>query len=692
MLKPALLITASALAVATSLHAQSPTRTFSLDDVDKLKVVSGPERSPDGKWVAYTVSSVDTAKDKRDSDVWMVSWDGSEQVRLTSSKDNESQPRWSPDGKYLAFLTSRSVGGSDDDDEKKDKKKGAQVWLLNRAGGEAEKLTDIEGDIDDYAWSPDSKRLVLIVDDPDPSADPETIEGWKRKTKPPIVIDRYAFKDDQSGYLGKLRSHVYVFDLATKKAEQITSGDFDDRDATWSPDGTRIAFVSERERDADRTNNADIYVVAAKTGAAPTKLTSFNGPDEGKPAWSPDGKSIAYLQGDEARFYAYNLQKLTVIPSTGGTPHVLTESLDRAVTAPIWAPDGKSIYVLVEDDRAQYVAKVPAAGGAVEPLTTGRRVVNALSLGSDGNLAVAASTARDPFEVYALEQGKLRKLTSQNAWAADVAFAKVEDVTFTAKDGTIVNGLLSRPASAPAGQNLPLLLWIHGGPNGQDDHSFDEEREYFVANGYAVLQVNYRGSSGRGSKYQKAIYADWGHLEVIDLLAGVDWAVQSGVADPDRLAIGGWSYGGILTDYTIATDQRFKAANSGAGSGLQLSTYGSDQYIMQYEAELGPPWKTQDLWIKVSYPFFHADRIKTPTLFMASEKDFNVPVIGAEQMYQALRSNGVDAQLVIYPDQHHGIRVPSYIRDRLQRRLAWFDKYLKPSATQSAPPPTGTKQ
>ena len=172
----------------------------------------------------------------------------------------------------------------------------------------------------------------------------------------------------------------------------------------------------------------------------------------------------------------------------------------------------------------------------------------------------------------------------------------------------------------------------------------------------------------------------------------VDQVVKIGVADPNKLGVGGWSYGGILTDYTIATDPRFKAANSGAGSALQLSMYGSDQYIMQYETELGPPWKSQDLWIKVSYPFFHADRIKTPTLFMASEKDFNVPVVGAEQMYQALRSNGVDTQLVIYPDQHHGVRVPSYVRDRFERRLAWFNKYLKGGAAPTATAATGTKQ
>ena len=365
MLKPALLAAASALAVATTLHAQTPTRAFTLDDVAKLKYVSDPERSPDGKWVAYTVSGVDVEKDKRDSDVWMVSWDGSEQVRLTSSKESESQPRWSPDGKYLAFLTSRAIGGSDEDDEKKDKKKGAQVWLLNRAGGEAEKLTDLEGNIDDYAWSPDSRRLVLIVDDPNPADDPEKMEGWKRKTKPPIVVDRYAFKNDESGYLGKLRSHLYVFDIATKKAEQITSGDFDDRDAAWSPDGTRIAFVSERDKDPDRTNNPDIYVIEAKAGATPTKLTTFAGPDEGKPAWSPDGKSIAYLQGDEPRFYAYDLAKLAVIPSTrrhAARSHRVARS--GASAAPVWSKDGKSILVSSRTTARSTSARVPAGGGA----------------------------------------------------------------------------------------------------------------------------------------------------------------------------------------------------------------------------------------------------------------------------------------------------------------------------------------
>jgi dipeptidyl aminopeptidase/acylaminoacyl peptidase len=233
------------------------------------------------------------------------------------------------------------------------------------------------------------------------------------------------------------------------------------------------------------------------------------------------------------------------------------------------------------------------------------------------------------------------------------------------------------PPGVQPGRKYPTLLRIHGGPNGQDAHTFSFERELFAANGYVVVAVNYRGSNGRGSSYQKAIFADWGNKEVMDLLGAMDYVQTLDYVDATRLGIGGWSYGGILTDYTIATDGRFKAATSGAGSALQLTMYGTDQYINQYENELGPPWKSQDLWIKISYPFFHADRIRTPTLFMGGEKDFNVPVTGSEQMYQALRSLGVDTQLVIYPGQFHGLTTPSYRTDRLQRYLAWYDKYLK---------------
>ena len=671
-LTPPCLLVLAALAAATVASAQQAKRAVTLDDLTRVRTVGDPQRSPDGRWVAYTVGTINAEQDKRDTDIWMVSWDGKDQVRLTFSPDSESAPRWSPDGRHLAFLASRGT--------EEEKKKGAQVWLLDRKGGEAQQLTDIKGGVADYAWSPDSTRLALVVSPVDPDDEPEKLEGWKRKAQPPIVIDRYHFKQDRDGYLKRLYAHLWVFDVASKKAEALTSGEFDDASPAWSPDGTRIAFVSNRSLpDPDRSEDTNIYVVDAKPGAEPRQLTTFPGPDSGRPAWSPDGQWIAYLQGDEPRLSAYQLEKLAVVPAAGGAARVLTQALDRPVYGPlVWAPDGKALTFLVADDRAAYVGRTTVAGGAVERLTTGRRTVSAMSPGTDGALAVLSGTSGELDEVHALEGGRLRRLTHQNdAWLGELQLATTDDFTSTSKDGTVVNGLMVKPAGYAAGQRYPMILYIHGGPNGQDDYSFCFDCEYFAANGYVVLAVNYRGSSGRGSAFQKAIYGDWGNKEVVDLLGAVDKAVAMGVADPSRLGIGGWSYGGILTDYTIATDSRFKAAFSGAGSALQLTMYGSDQYITQYEQEIGLPWKARDLWLKISYPFFQADRIKTPTLFMGGEKDFNVPIIGSEQMYQALRSLGIDTQLVVYPGQFHGLTIPSYQRDRLERYLAWFDKYLK---------------
>lgn len=658
--------------LAVTASAQQGKRPLNVEDIYNLREVRDPQRSPDGRWVAYTVTRAVKDTDKNDTDVWMVSWDGREQIQVTSTPEVESAPRWSPDGKYLSFLSSRQ--GS----------KHAQVWLLNRSGGEAVKVTDVKGTVSDHVWSPDSRQLVLVVKDPDPR-DAETEKALEKrpdgtpKTPKPIVVDRYSFKRDGDGYLRGERSHLYLFDLATKKADLLTPGTFDEESPSWSPDGKRIAFIRRHgDGDVDRAPNRDLFAMEACTCASPGRLTFSPAEELGRPAWSPDGKSIAYLMGDELKWSAYDQAQLMVIPADGGDPKSLTAALDRPVASPVWSPDGASVAFVVVDDRAQQVARVPVAGGKVEKLVEGKQVVDRPSVGRDGAFAVLASTPVSAPEVHALENGRLRKLTHQNDdWMDRLILGTTEEFTSISKDGTEVHGLIVKPPTYRPGTRYPALLRIHGGPNGQDAHTFHFERELFAANGYVVVAVNYRGSHGRGSAFQRAIYADWGNKEVIDLLGAMDHVVKTGLADPNRLGIGGWSYGGILTNYTIATDGRFKAAISGAGSSNQISMYGTDQYITQYDTELGPPWKNQDVWIKVSYPFFRADRIKTPTLFMCGEKDFNVPLLGSEQMYQALRSLGVDTQLVIYPNQFHGITTPSYKKDRLERYLAWYGKYLR---------------
>ena len=651
-------------------------RPVDVEDLLRTRVVSDPQLSPDGAWVAYTVRVADTTRDRRDRDLWMSSWDGARHVRLTTSPDAEHTPRWSPDGRRLAFLSARQ-----------DPREVDQVWLLGRDGGEAERITDFPGGVSDLAWSPDGTRLALIVSDPEPNAGPPGGDTTGHRPRP-IVVDRWRFKEDETGYLTAGRDHLHVLDLASRRAELITPGAYDEAAPAWSPDGRSIAFVSRRRAEFDRDDNYDLYVVDAVAGAAPRQLTTFTGADMNPgwgsraPSWSPDGTMLAYVQGGRPELIYYAGQTVAVVPVAGGPARVLTGALDRNVLSPTWSPDGGSVLFLLEDDRVYHLARVPAGGGTVERLVEGRRAITDLSVAAGGRIAVLAATASQPDEVYAVEGADLRKLSTQNdAWLAQVRLAPVEEITVRSKDGTRIHGFVVKPPGYQAGTRYPTIVRIHGGPVWQYFHDFANlDWQVLAARGYVVLGVNPRGSSGRGEKFAAAIWAAWGQKDGEDVLAAVDWAVAQGIADPARLGVGGWSYGGILTNELIARDRRFKAAISGAGQGNAFGGYGTDQYVLEYELELGKPWANPDAWKRVSYPFLNANRIVTPTLFVCGQDDWNVPLLNSEQMYQALRSLGVPTQLVIYPGEPHEIRRPSFVRDRMNRYLEWYGRYLAEGA------------
>jgi dipeptidyl aminopeptidase/acylaminoacyl peptidase len=498
-----------------------------------------------------------------------------------------------------------------------------------------------------------------------------------------IVIDRYKFKQDVQGYLTQAPARLYLFDVESKKAEALTEAALEAAAPSWSPDGKSIAFLGRSGKDAERYNTNNLFVMEARAGAVPREITHYDGQrgsaGRGRPEWSPDGSRLVYLQTSGAKLSAYNMSRLAVVAANGGEPKILADKLDRGASAPRFTTDGSAILFLVSDDASEYPARIAVNGGEVQRLLRGPVAISSLDQGKDGRLAVLAANDKMSGEVHALENNELRVLTHHNdALFAEFNLGATEEFRCKAKDGNEVHGLIVKPPDYVAGKKYPTLLRIHGGPNGQDAHAFNFERQLFAANGYVVVAVNYRGSSGRGEKYQTAISADWGNKEVLDLQAAVDHVLAIGLADPERLGVGGWSYGGILTDAIIAKDQRFKAATSGAGTAFPLGLYGVDQYIMQYDEEIGAPWKVGlDPWIRISYAFLHADQIKTPTLFLGGEKDFNVPLVGGEQMYQALRSLGVPTQLVVYPGQFHGIARPSYQKDRMERYLAWYAKYLK---------------
>ena len=661
-----------ALSLCAPTYAQAR-RPIDLEDLARMRDVRDPQCSPDGKWVAYTVSSVDVKADKHNSHVWMVSTDGSRDIQVTESQESEGGPEWSPDGKYLSFTSSRPGPA-----------KGNQVWLLNREGGEAMQLTALKGHLQAYEWSPDSKRLALVVMDPDPEKEAE--QAAKKPGAPPhipkpVVIDRYHFREDVVGYLLSNRhSRIYLFNIATKKLERLTKTNYDESGPVWSPDGTRIAFLSNHDPHPDRDPVPQVFVADARPGVVEKQVTNFGTRGtRGRLAWSPDGKFIAFLLGDQKKWDAYGMSHLAIVPADGSAaPTILTEKLDRSVASPYFSADGRSIVVAEEDDRSEYPISVNIADQNVQKLLQPPIVIGAMSH-SNGCLVALAGEDDKATEIYSWAGGKLRQLSHQNdALFAQLEFGKTEDVSYKTPDGMEVHGLLTLPLGYTQGTRVPFLLRIHGGPNGQDAHAFSYERQIFAANGYAVLNVNYRGSSGRGQKFQRAIFDDWGHYEVEDLEAGINHVISMGVADPNKLGVGGWSYGCILTDYMIASDPRLKAATCGAGTGFTVALYGVDEYIIQYDNEIGPPWnpKSWETYQKISYPFLHADRIKTPTLYLSGDKDANVPMIGNEEMYEALKSLGIPTELIIYPNEFHGIQRPSFQRDRYARYLAWYNQYI----------------
>jgi dipeptidyl aminopeptidase/acylaminoacyl peptidase len=667
--KRPLLICIALLASLAPLVAQAG-RALEPSDWYRFQDVSDLAMSPDGSAIAYLVTSFDKESDESRSALWMADWAGTHSVQLTRG-ESVSVPRFSPDGRYVSFLSARPAGGK------------TQLWVLDRRGGEPRQLSHVSGELSGYEWSPDGERVVLVMH---AAEDPKAPKPW--------VIDTFHFKADKDGYLTvQSRSHLYLLDVDSGALSALTSDpERADSLPAFSPDGQQIAYVSNRSGGPREVGVDEVYLVAAAADSRPRRLLSTWSPNRQRLAWSPDGKLIAFLQGNELKYNAYIMDTLAVAEVKSGGVRALTGSLDRAVLSPAFSSDGGSILFAVEDDGTQYPAQVALASGAIERLAA-PMVVHELAAAA-GHTAVLVSSDQAPVEAYALENGRLRALSAHNRTLfAELALGAVQDIAFSSRDGTQIHGQIVKPPDFVSGRRYPTIVWIHGGPNGQDDHSLQLEgygppleRQLFATHGYVVLAINYRGGTGRGAKFARSITADWGHKEVEDLLAGVDYAIAQGVADPARLGVGGWSYGGLLTDYLIASDTRFKAAISGAGSGNQLSTWGSDEYIVEYNAELGPPWRSTALWLKVSYPFFHADRIHTPTLFLGGDKDFNVPIAGGEQMYQALSTLGIATQLVVYPGEYHVLTRPSFLVDRSERYLGWMGKYLGDKSRPAAQP------
>jgi len=638
-------------------------KNLTIDDAFTIKRVGVPQISPEGEWIAYTVTETDLKEDKSETRVWMVPAHGGEALPMTAEGSSASSPKWSPDGKYLCFLAARNGGKT-------------QVWTLNRKGGEAQQLTDVKQGVSGYEWSPDGKKLLLLVKDPDPDG---LEKDDKEKKQEPWVIDRLQFKRDNVGYLDRRRTHLYLFEPGDTSITQLTSGDYDDSQPTWSPDGKLIAFVSNRTDNPDGNSNTDIWLVSAETtdkGKTLHQVTTNPGSDR-SPAWSPDGNSITYVTVIEPEIIWYATNHLAVIPKEGGEPRLLTKRLDRNVSSPRFSDDGESVYFLLEDSAERHLARIDVSRGGVSRPVDGQRSVRGYVMNTDKYVALLISEPHIPGEIFAYENGTLKQVTHTNdEFISGVKLAEVENVHFRSKDGTEIEGFIYKPYGFDDTFRYPTLLRIHGGPVSQYDFSFNFDAQLFASHGYVVVMVNPRGSSGYGQEFSLGIYQNWGEKDFEDVMAGIDHAIEKGYADPERLGVGGWSYGGILTNYVITKTDRFKAAITGASEVLYRSNYGHDHYQLQWEKELGLPWRNAELWERIS-PFNYVENIVTPTLIMGGEKDWNVPILNSEQLYQALKRLGRTTKLVVYPGEHHGIRRPTFQKDRYERYLAWYDKYVK---------------
>jgi dipeptidyl aminopeptidase/acylaminoacyl peptidase len=640
-----------------------------IEDQYRIRGVSGAQVSPDGEWVAYTVRTTNLEKDQSKSQVWMVSTHGGDPIPLTMSGESVSNPKWSPDGKYLSFTASRGDGAK------------TQVWGLDRRGGEAQALTAVQQGVGGYWWSPDGSKLLLTVQDPD-TTEASGEGGSSPRVREPWVIERLQTKRDGRGYLTDTRkTHLYVFDLNTKELTQITSGKWDEGSPAWSPDGSKIAFSSNRTEDPDANSNSDIWVVAANNtdkGGTLVRITDYEGGD-GSPAWSPDGRWIAYTTGiNDPRFGAFETRHLAIRASDGsGERRILTEALDRNVGSLRFTPDGRGILVTVADEGNGHVARVDVETGEVTRLIDGEIRAAGFSPGLDGLLATVISDYDTPGEVFVQRGSERTQLTHVNdSLMAALDLAEVENIHFNSADGTEIEGWVFFPPDFQEGRTYPTLLRIHGGPNGMYGVGFNNEAQILAAQGYLVVMTNPRGSSGYGREFGFALWQKWGIPDFEDVMAGVDHVIERGWADPDRLGVGGWSYGGILTNYVITKTDRFEGAISGASMGLLISNFGHDHYQLGNEREWGNPWESRHLWEDLS-PFNDIGKVTTPTLFMGGESDWNVPILNSEQLYQALKRRGIDTRLVVYPGQPHGLRIPSYNVHRYREYITWYDRYVK---------------
>jgi dipeptidyl aminopeptidase/acylaminoacyl peptidase len=653
-------------------------RPMTPQDLTRIRFVSDPQISPDGRQVAFVVTTLSEERDQYLANIWMVDSAGGEPRRFTTGPKRDTKPRWSPDGSSLAFLSER------------DGHPKAQLYIMPAAGGEPTRLTNLPNGVMSHVWSPDGSRMAFVA----------RVGGWqepaneeeRQKSKPVRVITTLKYKANGEGFIYDRRPHIFVVSAEGGEPRQLTDGDFADSDPDWSPDGTHVAFISARHEDRDDDNASDVWIIPAHGGEA-RRLTDTAGPVS-SPTFSPDGRTIAYLGHRYLRESGRNKRVFTM-PVAGGVPTCLTIALDRTCVpffgsvAPLWSTDGQWITFAVEDRGDIPIYRVRADGmTAPERLIAGERQVTGLSASRHGAfLAFAATDPVSPAEVFLCHADGTgeKPLTDLNrAWKTEVARSRPERFRYE-RDGHQLDGWIMRPFGFTPGQRYPALLNIHGGPHTQYGHNFFDEFQVYAAAGYVVIYTNPRGSQGYGEEFTRAVIGDWGGGDFADVMAGLDEALRrSDFIDPDRLGVMGGSYGGFLTSWTVGHTDRFKAACSERAVNNTYTLFGTSDIGHSFsEAQSGYlPWENMQWYIDHS-PLTYAKDITTPLLIMHSESDWRCPMEQAEQLFVALKKQRKEVVFVRFPDEDHELSragKPRHRLERFRRILDWFAKYLQPAS------------
>jgi dipeptidyl aminopeptidase/acylaminoacyl peptidase len=648
------------------------------EDLTRLHFVTDPQLSSDGRRIAFVVTTLSEERDEYLANIWVVDTAGGLPRRFTAGPARDTEPRWSPDGTRLAFLSERAPA------EKR------QIYVMAADGGEPVKLTALRNGAGSLAWSPDGSRLAFVSPVGGP-AEPES-EEEKRRSQPARVITSLKYRLNGDGFVYDRRPHLFVVGIDGTPPVQLTDGDFADSDPVWAPDGASLVFASARHAERDEDDASDLWRVPAAGGAA-QRLTTTAGPVL-LPSFSADGARLAFLSRPGRNAYGRNI-RLYTMPAAGGDAVCLTESLDRSCgplhARPLWSPEGRSITVAAEDHGEVGLWRVETSGtGPPTRIVHGERAVNGFSVSADGRLlAFAASGPVTGAEVFATraDGGDERQLTRLNqAWSDSVTLSAPERFRFT-RAGLEIDGWVMRPAGFVAGSRYPALLNIHGGPHAQYGYGLFDEFQVYAGAGYGVIYLNPRGSQGCGEAFAQAVVGDWGGGDYADVMTGLDEALRRHPwIDPERLGVLGGSYGGFLTSWIVGHTTRFRAACSERAVNCQYTMFGTSDIGHSFNViQLGGalPWEDMARYIERS-PLTYAKDIVTPLLIIHSEDDLRCPIEQAEQLFVALKKLRREVRFVRFPGENHELSRSGKPRHRLQRFrhiLDWFGAHLAPGSS-----------